>query len=348
MVEFALPWMFALLPLPLLVYWLSPPFKEQSDSLQVPFFSRLVTLTGQKPTPGATVLSPNWIQKLLTLCCWLLVVIALAKPQLLEEPIIQVESARDLMLIVDLSQSMETEDFLDPQGNQINRLEAVKLVLNDFIEHRQRDNSEGQISDRLGLILFGTKAYLQLPFTQDSATARFLLNEAQTGMAGAQTMLGDAIGFGIQTFESSQAQRRVAILLTDGNDTGSQVAPSQAADIAAQKNITLYTVAIGDPDTAGDEKLDTETLEEIAQTTGGSFFLANDREGLAAIYSQLDELEPEEVNSRSYQPKKSLFTLPLTALLILAMGYHLIMAIRSLTHKEETVGELAIVDNIER
>ena len=93
MVEFALPWMFALLPLPLLVYWLSPPFKEQSDSLQVPFFPRLVILTGQKPTSGATVLNPNWIQKLLTLLCWLLVVTALAKPQLLDKPIVQVESA---------------------------------------------------------------------------------------------------------------------------------------------------------------------------------------------------------------------------------------------------------------
>ncbi len=152
MVEFALPWMFALLPLPLLIYWLSPPFKEQSDSLQVPFFPRLVTLTGQKPSSGATVLNPNWIQKLLTLLCWLLVVTALAKPQLLDKPIVQVESARDLMLIVDLSQSMETEDFLDPQGNQINRLEAVKLVLDDFIERRQGDNSAGKISDRLGLI----------------------------------------------------------------------------------------------------------------------------------------------------------------------------------------------------
>ena len=342
MVEFALPWMFALLPLPLLIYWLSPPFKEQSDSLQVPFFPRLVTLTGQKPTSGATVLNPNWIQKLITLLCWLLVVTALAKPQLLDKPIVQVESARDLMLIVDLSQSMETKDFLDPQGNQINRLEAVKLVLDDFIERRQGDNSEGQISDRLGLILFGTKAYLQLPFTQDSATARFLLNEAQIGIAGAQTMLGDAIGFAIQTFESSEAQNRVAILLTDGNDTGSQVVPSEAADIAAQKNIKLYTVAIGDPNTDGDERLDTETLEKIAQSTGGSFFIASDREGLEAIYAQLDELEPEEVNSRSYQPKKSLFTLPLAALLILVMGYHLVMAIRSLSQKEDTVGESTV------
>ena len=143
-------------------------------------------------------------------------------------------------------------------------------------------------------------------------------------------MLGDAIGFAIQTFESSEAQNRVAILLTDGNDTGSQVVPAEAADIAAQKNIKLYTVAIGDPNTVGEEKLDTETLEEIAQTTGGSFFQANDRGGLEAIYRQLDELETQEVNSRSYQPKKSLFTLPLAALLILAMGYHLIMALRSL------------------
>lgn len=186
MLEFAFPWLFFILPLPLLVRRVLPPYATPQEGLQVPFFQKLVDLTGQTPTKGATVLRPNWAQRLLVPLCWLLLVTALARPQLVGEPIVQVQSARDLLLLVDLSQSMEAEDFYNEQGNPINRLDAVKLVLNDFIERRS--------GDRVGLILFGTKAYLQVPFTQDLETARFLLNEAQISMAGAQTMLGDAIG----------------------------------------------------------------------------------------------------------------------------------------------------------
>lgn len=321
MLEFAQPYLFLLLPVPFLVWQFAPPYATPQEGLRVPFFQELVTLTGQTPTKGATVFQPNWLQRLLVPLCWLLLVVALAQPQWLGEPIAQVQSARDLMLLVDLSQSMEAEDFTDEQGNAIDRLEAVKLVLDDFIERRQ--------GDRIGLILFGSKAYLQVPFTQDLETAAFLLNEAQISMAGAQTMLGDAIGFAIQTFEESQTENRVVILLTDGNDTGSQVPPARAAEIAAQKGIVIYTVAIGDPTTEGLEKLDEEALQDIADQTGGQFFRASDREGLAAIYTTLDQLEPQEFDSRSYQPKQNLFPIPLAAFLILAMGYHLLMALRS-------------------
>ncbi|MBV8884717.1 MAG: VWA domain-containing protein [Chroococcidiopsidaceae cyanobacterium CP_BM_RX_35] len=321
MLEFAFPWLFSILPLPLLIRWFLPPYGTPQEGLRVPFFQKLVDLTGQTPTKGATILRPNWVQRLLVPLCWLLLVTALARPQLLAAPVVQVQSARDLMLLVDLSQSMEAEDFYNEQGSPINRLDAVKLVLNDFIDRRQ--------GDRVGLILFGTKAYLQVPFTQDLETARFLLDEAQIGMAGAQTMLGDAIGFAIQAFETSKADRRVAILLTDGNDTGSQVPPQQAAEIAAQKHITLYTIAIGDPTTAGEQKLDEDTLKEITDTTGGAFFRASDREGLESIYQRLDQIEPQEFNSRSYQPKQELFQVPVAILFVLTIGYHLVMAILS-------------------
>jgi Ca-activated chloride channel family protein len=222
------------------------------------------------------------------------------------------------MLMVDLSQSMEARDFTDKNGNIIDRLGAVKQVLNDFIEQRK--------GDRIGLILFGTKAYLQVPFTQDLDVARYLLNEAQTKMAGPQTMLGDAVGFAIKTFETDN---RVTILLTDGNDTGSQVPPAKAAEIAAQKDIVIYTVAIGDPAAVGEQKLDEDVLKDIAKQTGGQFFRASDREGLVTIYATLDQLEPQEFDSRSYQPKYDLFPIPLAGIVILGLGYHLAMALRS-------------------
>jgi Ca-activated chloride channel family protein len=333
--DFAHPWLLLLLPLPILVWRYAPPHATAQAGLRVPFFQVLVTLTGQTPTQGATILQANWLQKLLVPLCWFLLVVALALPQWLGEPITQVQSARDLMLLVDLSQSMEAEDFTDEQGNPVDRLVAVKLVLDDFINQRQ--------GDRIGLVLFGTRAYLQVPFTQDLETARFLLNEAQISMAGAQTLLGDAIGVAIQTFEESDTDNRVVILLTDGNDTGSQVPPAQAADIAAQRGIVIYTVAIGDPATVGEQKLDEETLQQIADKTGGQFFRASDREGLATIYTTLNQLEPQEFDSRSYQPKRDLFPIPLGLFLSLALGYHVIMAMRSWRSKDrETPGNPAL------
>jgi Ca-activated chloride channel family protein len=321
MLTFAIPYLFLLLPLPFLIRRWAPPYATPQEGLRVPFFQNLVSLTGQTPTRGATILQPNWAQRLLVPLCWGLLVIALAQPQWLGEPITQVQSARDLMLMVDLSQSMEARDFTDDKGNTIDRLGAVKQVLNDFIDQRK--------GDRIGLILFGTKAYLQVPFTQDLDVARYLLNEAQTKMAGPQTMLGDAIGFAIQTFETSKTDNRVTILLTDGNDTGSQVPPAKAAEIAAQKAIVIYTVAIGDPAAVGEQKLDEDALKDIAKQTGGQFFRASDREGLATIYDTLDQLEPQQFDSRSYQPKYDLFPIPLAGVVVLALGYHLVMALGS-------------------
>lgn len=321
MLTFTLPSLFLLLPLPLLVRRWAPPYATPQEGLRVPFFQNLVSLTGQTPSKGATILRPNWAQRLLVPLCWVLLVMALAQPQWLGEPITQVQSARDLMLMVDLSQSMEARDFTDEDGNPVDRLAAVKLVLNDFIENRE--------GDRIGLILFGSKAYLQVPFTQDLDVARFLLNEAQTKMAGPQTNLGDAIGFAIQTFETSDTDNRVTILLTDGNDTGSQVPPAKAADIAAQNDIVIYTVAIGDPTTVGEQKLDEAALQDIADQTGGQFFRASDRESLATIYDTLDQLEPQEFDSRSYQPKHDLFPIPLAGVVVLTLGYHLTMVLRS-------------------
>ena len=326
MIELHYPWMLFLLPLPLAIWRWAPPYREQRQSLKVPFFQQLATLTGRVPSAEAKTLPRNWRQRSLATICWLLLVVALAKPQWLGEPIVRTESARDLMLMVDLSQSMEARDFTDERGDRINRLDAVKLVLDDFIDRRE--------GDRIGLILFGNQAFLQVPFTPDREIARFLLSEAQVGMAGPQTMLGDAIGFSIQLFEKSDAKHRMAILLTDGNDTGSEVPPIQAADIAAENDIKLYTVAMGDPGTVGEQELDVDTLQDIASRTGGSFYQASDREGLAAIYRELDELESQEFEQRTFQPRRYLFHWPLAGFFMLAIGYHTAVSIRHLRARQ--------------
>ena len=329
MLEFEYLWIFALLPLPLIVKWLFPVYQEWRESVRVPFFQVLVDLTGQTPAKGTVVLRRGLMQTFLTLVAWISIVTAMARPQWVEEPITQIQAARDLMIAVDLSGSMEAEDFTDAGGNKIDRLQAVKLVLDDFITRRK--------GDRLGLIFFGNAAFLQAPFTQDYDTLRLLLEEARVRMAGPQTMLGDAVGLSIKLFEESEIENRVLILLTDGNDTGSRVPPIKAAEIAKERGITIYTIAIGDPEAVGEEELDIESLQKMAELTGGSYFHANNREELEQIYQQLDRLEPEQFESLSYRPKRPLFHWPLSIFVVLMIGYHSLKAVGSLRKRQGVV-----------
>jgi Ca-activated chloride channel family protein len=264
------------------------------------------------------ILRRTLFQVLLLPLCWLLLVTALAAPQWVENPIEQIESARDLMLAVDLSGSMETRDFSGEGDVPVDRLTAVKTVLADFVSQR--------VTDRLGLILFGNAAFLQVPFTMDHETFATLLDEAQIRMAGPRTMLGDAVGLAIRVFEESEAEQRLLILLTDGNDTGSRIPPVKAAEIAATHGITIHVIGVGDPQAAGEAPLDEETLKQMASATGGRFFLASDSSKLENVYEEIDALEPQEFESFSYRPKRPLFHWPLGAALVLLMTYHLLMA----------------------
>lgn len=308
MLAFELPWAFLLLGLPLLVVWLAPEFLDESEAVRAPFFQRLVELTGRLPREGAVVVRKRSWQKLYHIVGWGLVVSALAKPVWVGEPIVQERPARDLLLIVDLSGSMEEQDFLGADGVRITRLDAVKQVLREFIARRE--------NDRLGLALFGTAAFLQVPFTEDREVVGSLLDELQPRMAGPRTMIGDAIGLAVRLFEASDKQNKVVVLLTDGNDTGSKMPVGRAAEIAAEEGITIHTIAIGDPTTLGEQALDQDTLRGISAATGGQFFLALDRTELEAIYSELDRLEPDRVDTLSYRPKRPLHWVPLAVLLI--------------------------------
>lgn len=321
MFELANPWMFVILPLPLLVYGLFPAYKESQDSIRVPFFQRLVDLTGATPRKGAVILQRVLFQKLWIPFTWILIVIALAQPQWVGDPIEQTKSARDLMVAVDLSGSMETPDFKSAEGAAISRLAAVKLVLAEFSEQRQHD--------RLGLIVFGDAPYLQAPFTEDHRTWLTLLQETDIGMAGQSTMLGDAIGLAIHLFEKSATENRVLIILTDGNDTGSKVPPIEAAKVAKDKGVTIYTIAIGDPETVGEEALDFTTMQAIADSTDGYSYQALDREQLQKVYKDIAELEPEQYETLSYRPRWSLHHYPLAIILIGYLLFFMLMTLRS-------------------
>ena len=316
MIEFAYPWLFFMLPLPLLAYFLLPVYKERKSSVKVPFFRRLVELTGEKPSRGAVVLERMLFQKAWLVLSWGLIVMAMAKPQYVGEPIVIEKSGRDLMIGVDLSGSMEATDFSNANGEQVDRLTAVKSVLSEFVAQREHD--------RLGLIVFGDAPFLQAPFTEDHDTWLTLLTETETGMAGMSTAFGDAIGLSIKAFDRSDTENRVLIVLTDGNDTGSKVPPVDAAKVADQLGVTIYTIAIGDPETAGEEALDVDTLQRIADITAGGYYQALDREQLENIYRQINALEPAIFESLSYRPKQSLHHYLLS---IVMVGYLLFFSL---------------------
>ncbi len=191
----------------------SPPYRESRQAIRVPWFQRMSKVLQQQPSSGAVIPKASKWQLGVSWLLWMLIVLALARPQFLEPPISHVLPTRDLMLLVDLSGSMDARDFTDSRGDRVDRLTAVKGVLDDFLTRRE--------GDRVGLIVFGNAAFVQVPFTQDLEATRLLLDETAVRMAGPRTAFGDAIGLGITLFERSEVEHRVMIALTDGNDTGS-------------------------------------------------------------------------------------------------------------------------------
>jgi Ca-activated chloride channel family protein len=317
MLELAWPWMLALLPLPILAWWWLPPYRARQASVQVPFFDRLAAATGQTPQRGAVVLQRRLIQMIVAILIWILIVVALARPQWVGDAVTREVSARDLILAIDISGSMEQSDFRTSDGATLTRLDGVKRVIKDFIARRR--------GDRVALILFGTKAYVQVPFTQDLQTAAQLLEQTQVGMAGQQTAIGDTIGLAIKTLEGSRAKQKLLILLTDGNDTASKMPPDRAADIARRHGIRIHTVAIGDVNARGEETVDVAALQKVADATGGRTFFGQDQKQLAGIYATLDSITPANQKTLSWRPKRELFQYALGLALAMLLGHQALM-----------------------
>lgn len=313
MFELTYPWalLLLLLPLPML---LLPPYRESRDSVKVPFFDKLVELSQQRPETGAMILQRDRAQRFLVGFMWLCLVLAATRPQWIGAPIEQQKSGRDLMVAVDLSGSMTTRDFTLPDGDTVDRLQAVKHVLAELADQRP--------SDRLGLIVFGSAAYLQTPFTDDHLVWAQLLAGTEIGMAGQSTVFGDAIGLAIKLFRESESDNQVLIMLTDGNDTGSTVPPVDAAKVAAHYGIRIYTIAIGDPASVGEEALDVDTISRVSEVSGGQYFQALDRDQLRSAYRLIGELEPELYETISFRPRQSLHWLPVAVALVLYWLYH--------------------------
>ncbi|MFV2059763.1 MAG: VWA domain-containing protein [Gammaproteobacteria bacterium] len=318
MLSFEWVWLVVLLPLPILVRFLfSSALKTQEAALKIPFSQEYRTHS----VSSVTVSMRKPLLKVLMLLMWILLVFSAMRPQWLGDAIELPVSGRDLMLAVDLSGSMETADF-ELNGNMVDRLTATKHVAGQFIKRR--------VGDRIGLILFGTQAYLQVPLTFDRFTVNQLLNESALGLAGDNTAIGDAIGLAVKRLSKQSVDSRVLILLTDGANTAGEISPIKAAELAAVRKLKIYTIGVGadrmtirslfgsrtvNPSSALDEK----TLKLIAESTGGKYYRAKNTEALQKIYEILDELEPIEKDKQTFRPMSELYMWPLSASYILVM-----------------------------
>lgn len=312
MIRFAWPWMLLCLPLPWLVTRLLPPAKPQGVALYLPF-AATVSIDWAPGLRG----NSRW-RVLLFALVWLLLVGAATRPQWLGEPQAVSTTGRRLMMAVDASGSMAAQDM----AGGASRLQVVQAVGGDFIRHRT--------GDQVGLILFGTRPYLQAPLTADLGTVNQFLSESVIGVAGPQTAIGDAIGLAIKRLNAHRTQAgpkgdMVLILLTDGANDAGLMDPIQAARMAAAAGLRIYTIGVGAAEQQGffgnsvNTDLDETTLKSIAQLTGGAYFRAADVNGLRAVYAQIDQIEPASGQAQWYRPRREWFAWPLGLALLLSV-----------------------------
>jgi Ca-activated chloride channel homolog len=315
MIHLAWPWMALLLPLPWVLYLSRKPAEPSGSTVFVPMAMSLSAL------PTSDVAAASRVGRLIFGVIWLLLVAAAVRPQWLGEPQPVATTGRRLMLAIDVSGSMASEDM----AGGLSRLRVVQEVAGRFIDGRR--------GDRVGLILFGTQPYLQAPLTADLTTVHRFLNEAVIGVAGTETAIGDAIGLAIKRLRAESDAghpaapgQTVLVLLTDGENDAGAMPPSEAAKLAAQSGLRIYTIGVGAAADngffgmgGGNSDLDEDTLKDIAKTTGGEYFRATDADALQSVYRQINKLEPAAGNQQWLRPADEWFSWPLAAALILSV-----------------------------
>lgn len=329
MLSFVWPWFYLILPLPILYRKLRRSANSESPYLE----STILLSIAETQNRLVSSTSQRRLLILLLIIAWLSLVTAMARPVNIGDPVALPTTGRDILLAVDISGSMEREDMII-NGRQVNRLYAVKSVVGEFVNTRE--------GDRLGLILFGERAYLQTPLTFDTKTLQDLLIEAQIGFAGNGTAIGDAIGLSVKKLKERPDSNRVLILLTDGSNTAGVLSPREASEIAKKAKVKIYTIGIGDGRQRNqglfgqtlvnqNNDLDERTLTAIADLTGGKYFRARDPRELRSIYDQLNKLEPIDQDEELLRPITSLFHWPLALFLTCSL---LIILIRLFSDKK--------------
>jgi Ca-activated chloride channel family protein len=303
MIEFDWIWAFYLLPLPLLAYFGLPASPKSSASLFMPLVK-----PDEFSTSIQTTKSSSKVILIGLILSWVALIFSLANPIRIGEAIELPSTGRDLLLAVDISESMLEQD-MELGRKRVNRLVMVKAVLKEFISKRQ--------GDRRGLVLFGDNAHLQAPLTLDLNTVSQLLRESEIGFAGRATALGDAIGLSIKKLKDTPADNRILILLTDGRNTSGSVSPIQAANLAQQESLVVYTIGVGSKRARSSQSIDEQTLKEISSITGGKYFRATNQSDLLSIYDTIDKLEAIDQEAEIFRPRQTLFHWPLALALVM-------------------------------
>lgn len=317
--------LFVLLPLPLIMRLVLPRVGDKSvEALKVPFFNDVTALPTSR---RLTALSGLKARRIFGALIWALLVCAAARPQWTGEAAKVPSEGRNLMVVLDISGSMREPDF-ELNGRRVTRWDAVQAVAGSFIKKRE--------GDRVGVVLFGERAYLYAPLTFDLKTVSDLLKEADVGMAGTQTAIGDALGLALKTMIDVPAQSKVIVLLSDGAANAGRMRPLEAAEIAAKSGVKVYTIGAGSDSVlvqglfgavkmSRDGEIDERTLKEIAEKTGGEYFRAKDTQQLQRIYDKIDALEPVKNDDVFVRPVKELFYYPLAAAFALSVLGALLM-----------------------
>lgn len=309
-IDFAWPWAWFLVFLPLLGRYLIPHDKQLKESVRVPFLPNLINELKLDSQP----VREGWVRGALFWLVWGLLVCALSRPEYLTPPQHIQKPMRDMVLVLDVSGSMQKNDV---EGG-ITRLQAVQASVRKFIAARQ--------SDRIGMVIFASSAWPFAPVSEDKQALNMRINQLAPGMIGQQTAIGDALGVAVKLLDSGQNKdaSKLAILLTDGNDTASQLSPDLAAQLAASHHVQVHTIAFGDPNSVGEDKVDLSLLQKIAQTTGGkAWTAANSGAALDSVWKEIDAITPIQVKSIGWSWHLPLFAWPLAAamLILLALAF---------------------------
>jgi Ca-activated chloride channel homolog len=322
--EMADKWIFWLLPLPILVNLFVPALKKRRTALIAPFFDRAAEASGQRPKTKSWVTKRNIFGWFGLVACWICLLAAASSPRYVGLPGKKIKTVRSFLIAADISFSMAQTDWV-LSGQRASRWDAVKSIMKDFVKNRK--------SDQIGLVLFGTHAYLQAPLTTDLDAITWLLDQSEVGMAGQMTSIGEAIALSVSVFRQDTIKQKVMLLLTDGIDGGQGVQPLDAAEAAKRDSITIYTLGIGQAHGSGGYDLDEKTLKSIARVTGGEYFNAMNEGQLQEVYKALDKMQPVEYEEESYKPIQLLYMYPLALAIGLGLLFHLISGLVNLLRK---------------
>lgn len=290
--EWILVWL--LLPMPLLVRMFLPKRESKPASLMVPFFREI-------NAGGFSAIAPSRLNYCLALLTWLALICAAARPVWIDERIQVPMTGRDLLIALDISGSMQQQDFSSTNDS---RFGAVQKIASDFVIRRT--------GDRVGLILFGSQPYLYTPLTFDLDSVVEFLSHARVGFAGQQTAIGDTIGLAVKVLRERPAENRILILLTDGDNSAGSIDPLKGMQLAVEHGVRIFVIGIGiDHNTASSRRRSGNVLPQIAQSTGGAYFHASDAAALEEIYSAIDQFEPIETKSQSHLLVEELYPWPL-------------------------------------